>query len=268
MSMIDQHNVRVQGSGERTYVLSCGIGGTQSQWDPVVADLSDDARLVTFDLAGFGDYNRASFNMDAHASVWGYADDLARLLSELGLRGAYYVGHSMAGMAGLLAAAADPSLFRSVVTIGASARYIDDPATEYVGGFSREAVDAMLEAIAVEYDLWVAGFAPYVMKNEDRPLFAREFERSLAACPPDVALTAFRAAFTSDFRAVMPRVAVPTLVLNTADDPAVPAAAACWLAEAIPRSSLSTLSCAGHFPHVVDAQSVIAAIRGFAGERP
>ena len=37
--------------------------------------------------------------------------------------------------------------------------------------------------------------------------------------------------FTGDYRAVVPRVSVPTLVLQSRDDPAVPMQVARWLAD-------------------------------------
>ncbi|QGF23075.1 alpha/beta fold hydrolase [Raineyella fluvialis] len=196
----------------------------------------------------------------------GFADDLARICADQGLRGATYVGHSMSGMVGMLAAAADPGLFSRLVVIGTSACYLDDPTTGYIGGRTREEVDTMLAAVASDFALWSGGFAPQVMGNPERPEFSTEFAKSLRRYPPQVALSILRTAYTSDYRDVVPRVSPPTLVLQARGDTAVPDAAATWLADALPDGRLIHLTAQGHFPHVVDPDEVCAAIDAFIEE--
>lgn len=263
MGLVRQHATRIVGEGPETFLLAHGIGGTQDQWQPVVERLSEHARVVTFDLAGSGDCDPLAFNPLRHQSIMGFADDLAMLCSQLDLRGITCVGHSMSGMAAALASAADPGLFGQLIMIGASARYVDDPETGYVGGFSAEAIEEMLGAAAADFTLWSGGFAPYVMGNSNRPELAMEFLQSLRRYAPETAVTILRAAFTSDFRSFMPRVTVPTLVLQSTDDPAVPDAAAQWLAATIPNARYRQLPVTGHFPQVVDPDAVTDAIEDF-----
>lgn len=263
MDLVDAHAMHARGVGGPTILFGHGLGGGQDQWTEVAGRLAPTHRVVTFSLAGSPGADPRLYHGDRHDSILGFADDLARLCAEAGLRGAVYVGHSMSGMAGALAAAADPGLFRAVVLIGASARYVDDPRDGYQGGFSQAAVDSLLEAIASDFALWSAGFAPAVMGEQDRPEYVTDFTRSLASYDPVMAYALFRAAFTSDFRAVMPRVPVPTLLLSTPADPAVPVAAAQWLANAIPQGRLELIDAVGHFPHVVAAPAVAERIDRF-----
>jgi len=263
MTRAQAHAVRQYGEGEPVLVLGHGIGGGQDQWEPVVRHFRGSARVVTFALAGAADADPALFSPGRHASLLGYADDLAMLCSELGLRGAVYVGHSLSAMAGALAAAADPGLFSRLILLNASARYVDDPATGYVGGFSQQQVEDLLTAMAGDFVGWSSGFAAAVMGNPARPVFAEEFARSLRAYSPEVAAIMFRTAFTCDFRSVMPRVLPPTLLLQNAADLAVPPVAAQWLEGAMANASLRVLAAEGHFPHVVAPAEVIAAIEAF-----
>lgn len=264
MTRSERHAVRAVGDGPDTFLLAHGIGGDQHQWDPVVEQLAERGRVVTFDLAGSGESAPEAFSAARHSSLFGFADDLALLVAEAGLRGATYVGHSLSGMAGLLACAADPGLFGAVVAIGASAHYINDEAAGYVGGFTADAIDGLLGAAATDFTLWSAGFAPYVMGNSNRPELAGEFMRTMQRYRPEVAATVLRASFTSDFRAIMPRVPVRTLLLQASDDPAVPLAAAEWLRRALPAATLEVLSATGHFPHVVDPEAVADAVIRFS----
>ncbi|MDP2289533.1 MAG: alpha/beta hydrolase [Actinomycetota bacterium] len=262
------HATRVQGSGNQTYILGHGLGGTQAHWEVVAEHLQQRARVITFDLAGSGACDPSVYSPIRHASILGFADDLAQICTDLEVRGATFIGHSMSGMAGALAAAADPGLFSKLVMVGSSARYLDDPATGYIGGFSRVGLDEMLASIEADFMMWSAGFAPYVMGHAERPELANEFTQSLRQYPPDVAYTILNAAFSSDFRSYMPLVLPPTLVLQGTDDPAVPLVAAMWLADAIPHGELELLDIVGHFPHVVDPESVIAAMEPFLERAP
>jgi sigma-B regulation protein RsbQ len=263
MDLATAHAVTIVGDTGPTVVLGHGLGGDQRQWAPVVGHLASRCRTVTFDLAGAGACHPSVFSPARHSTVLGFADDLAMVCAELGIRDAVYVGHSMSAMAGALVAAADPGVFRQLVLIGASARYADDPDQGYCGGFSAQAIDELLDAIATDFLLWSGGFAATVMGNPERPQLATEFARTLAGYEPDVALTAFRAAFLGDHRDVVPRVGVPALVLSTTADPAVPVSAARWLAEALPAGELRLLEIDGHFPHVVDPARIITELDAF-----
>ena len=150
--------------GCRAPVRHAGVrpwaGGDQHQWDPLIAHYLPDYRVVTFDITGCGASDPDLWAADRHNTLLGYADDLAALCGELGLRGVTYVGHSMSGMAGALASAADPGLFDRLVLVCASARYSDDAEAGYIGGFSESDVNGMLDAMESDFALWAAGFAP------------------------------------------------------------------------------------------------------------
>lgn len=259
------HAVTVHGTGDRTIVLGHGLGGDQRQWAPFVAHYAPTHTVVTFDLAGSGASDPSSFSPHRHADVLGFADDLAAVCADEVPRGATFIGHSMSGMAGLLAAAADPGLFSQIVTIGTSACYVDHPEAAYAGGFSAEAVEELLRQVDADFSLWAAGFAPALMQHADRPRLAEEFLTTLRAYTPERAATVFRAAFSGDFRDIVARVEVPVLVLQGDADPAVPLSAARWLAEHLPHGELEELPVAGHFPHVAEPQLVLDVIDRRAG---
>ncbi len=265
MGLIEAHAVTVHDGDGPVVVLGHGIGGGPYQWDGVVERLRGRARLVTFSLAG-GPEAEGAFAPTRHSSIVGFAEDLAMICGELGLRDAVYVGHSMSGMAGVLATVGDPDLFSRMVLLNASPRYDDDD--DYVGGFTADEVEQLLSDISSNYSMWAAGFGAHVMGNSDHPELAVEFVETLRALEPQVAAVTFRAAFTSDFREYVTRVPVPTRVLQSQADPAVPMVTAHWLADAIPQCELVELSATGHFPHVVDPGEVTAAMEDFVLATP
>jgi len=263
MNRVDAHRAAVHGDRGPWMVLAHGIGGRPRDWDPLVAAFKDDYRVVTFAQAGSADADPAAFSAGRHSSTLGFADDLGILCGELGVRDAVFVGHSMAGNAGVIASVGDPTLFSKLVLITASPCYGDDPATGYEGGFSTDQVDTLLGAMQSDYTSWATGFAPQAMHNPDRPALATDFFTVLRGLEPQVTMATFRAALTGDFRALYPRVPVPTLVVQTRDDVVVPVGVARWIAQAIPEATLVELPLTGHFPHMVDPGAIIAAIRPF-----
>lgn len=263
MSRSELHKATVTGDGGPWLVLGHGLGGSPSDWDPFVAAFGAGRRVLTFAQAGSAEADPALFSPSRHASVLGFADDLSLLCAELGVREAVFIGHSMGGNAGALAAAADPGLFSKLVLVNSSPCYVNDADGGYRGGFGRDEVETLLASIVSDYDAWAGGFGPLVMSNPERPEYAKDFVRALRQLDPAVAAVSFRAAFTGDFRKIYPRIRVPTLVLQSRDDPAVPMQVAHWTAAAIPGARFVELRATGHFPHVVDPGEVIVAAEAF-----
>ena len=84
-----------------------------------------------------------------------------------------YVGHSVSGMIGMIAAVARPDCFERLILLQPSPRYLNDPDTGYVGGFEQGDLDALYEAMATNYQTWAAGFIPMVMGVQDQHVLSR-----------------------------------------------------------------------------------------------
>jgi|GEM_PF-1669061 len=261
------HRVKVCGDRGPWLVFAHGLGGSPSDWDPLVSSLGAGHRVLTFAQAGSAEADPAVFSPARHASTLGFADDLSLLCGDLGVRDAVFVGHSIGANAGALAAAADPGLFSRLVLINSSPCYVDDPITGYRGGFSQSEIEALLQGIVADYDAWAGGFGPLVMSNAERPEYANQFVRVLRELDPRIAAISFRAAFTGDFRKVFARISSPTLVVQSQDDPAVPVDVAHWIGQHLPAARVVELQTRGHFPHVVNPGEVIDAIGPFATGR-
>ena len=110
-----------------------------------------------------------------------------------------FVGHSVSAMIGVLAAAPQPDRFARLVLVGPSPRYIDDEG--YVGGFTREDIDGLLESLESNYLGWSSAMAPVIMGNADRPELGEELTNSFCRADPEIAAHFARATFLSDNRA-------------------------------------------------------------------
>jgi len=261
--VLARHAVRVQGNlqAPQAMVFVHGLGTEQSAWAPVATAFAATHRLVLFDNAGAGRADPAAFVQHKYLGLGQYADDLLAICAALDLREAVFVGHSAGAMIAALAAVAEPARCAKLVLIGASPRYLDD--RDYRGGMTDEQLAAIYSAVVDNFDQWAETIASMAMAAPDQPDLARYFAATLRAIPPDRAFTVLCSILQSDSRPLLPRIAVPTLLLQTRDDIFVPLEVAHYLERMIPHSTLRVVEAQGHFPHLSAPATVIAAMQAF-----
>ncbi|WP_017719358.1 alpha/beta fold hydrolase [Kamptonema formosum] len=260
-TVFERNNVQVLGSGKQTIVFAHGFGTDQTAWRHQVVAFQSRYRIVLFDHVGAGKSNFAAYSPRRYSSLYSYAEDLLEICAELGLRQCVLVGHSVSGMVSLLAALVDPKLFSRLIFMGASPRYLNDK--DYVGGFEQSDLDALYTAMSSNYYAWASGFAPLAMRNPERPELALEFAQGLSAIRPDIAQAVARVIFQSDHRAELPRLNVPTLIIQSSDDIAVPPEVGAYMAKKIPKSQLMPVAATGHLPHLSAPEEVNRAIEAY-----
>lgn len=259
--VLERNHVQVLGTGP-TVVFAHGFGCDQNMWRFVAPAFVPDHRVVLFDYVGAGRSRRAAYDPARYATLDGYAQDLLDVCHAVGARDVRFVGHSVSAMIGLLAAIREPELFERLVLVGPSPCYLNDP-PHYRGGFERADIDALLELMDRNYIGWANHLAPVVMRNAERPELADELEASFCTTDPVAARQFAAVTFRSDNRADLPRVTVPSLVLQCSDDAIAPMSVGAYLAEHLPRSELRVLQAEGHCPHMSHPLATIAQIRAF-----
>lgn len=266
MQGLQQYNVRILGRGPRTMVLAHGFGCDQSMWRHMVPAFETDFRLVLFDHVGHGRAEASGFDRMRHSSLDGYADDVLGICEALAIRDAVFVGHSVSAMIGILAARKDPTRFNALVLIGPSPRYVND--TGYVGGFTREDIEGLLDFLDSNFLGWSSTMAPVIMGNADRPSLSEELTTSFCRTNPEVARHFARVTFLSDNRADLASVKVPTLILQCSQDAIAPESVGRYVEARIPQSTFVQLRASGHCPHLSDPAETIAAMRPFLAALP
>jgi sigma-B regulation protein RsbQ len=259
-SLAKRNNVVTLGQGEQTIIFAHGFGSDQTAWRRQVAAFESSYRIVLFDHVGAGKSDMSAYSPRRYSSLYSYAEDLLDLCAELKLSQTIFVGHSVSGMVSLLAALVDPSRFQKLIFLGASPRYVNDPTTQYIGGFEQSDLDALYDAMSSNYYAWVSGFAPLAMGNPDRPELANEFASTLAAIRPDIAQAVARVIFQSDHRTELSKLKIPTVILQSNNDIAVPTVVGEYLAQHVPNSTLRRIDAQGHFPHISAPHAVNQAI--------
>jgi sigma-B regulation protein RsbQ len=238
-----------------------GFGCDQNMWRYVAPAFEDEYRVVLFDHVGAGRSDLSAYDRIKYSSLDGYAADILELCRELELHDVIFVGHSVSAMMGILAAAAEPDRFRQLVLVGPSPRYLNDDA--YVGGFTREDIDGLLESLESNYLGWSGAMAPTIMGNLDRPELAEELTNSFCRTDPAIAKHFARVTFLSDNRSDLGRVDIPTLVLQTREDVIAPIQVGEYVERALPQGELVVLNATGHCPNLSAPEQTIAAIKAF-----
>ncbi|MBP0465859.1 alpha/beta hydrolase [Roseomonas sp. PWR1] len=264
MSACARHNLRAYGPERaHTIVFAHGYGCDQTMWRFVAPAFAADHRVVLFDLAGCGRAEPTLHDPVRHGSLAGHAEDLCDLIRDLGRGPVTFVGHSVSAMIGALAAIRAPELFDALVMVGPSPCYLNDG--DYRGGFERADIEGLLDLLDGNHHAWAAQMAPVIMGNPERPELAAELEASFCRMEPGAARVFARVTFTSDCRADLPLLGVPTLILQSADDAVAPVEVGHWVAGQVRGSSLVHLGAKGHCPHVSAPEETARAIRAWLG---
>jgi sigma-B regulation protein RsbQ len=261
VSALERNNVRVAGVGERAIVFAHGFGCDQNMWRFVAPAFEGTFRTVLYDQVGAGGSDLTAYSKAKYSTLDGYANDLVEIGRELDLHDAVFVGHSVSGMIGVLAAKKAPDLFESLVLVGPSPRYIDDK--DYVGGFTAAQIEELLEFLDSNHMGWSAAMAPTIMGNADRPELGKELENSFCRTDPEIAKHFARVTFTSDNRADLDGLRTRTLILQCSDDVIAPLAVGDYLHRALPNSELVQMKATGHCPNLSAPEETIAAIQAF-----
>jgi sigma-B regulation protein RsbQ len=262
VSALSRNNVHVHGPSDgQPMLLAHGFGCDQNMWRHVWPAFEDDYRIVLFDHVGAGGSDLTAFDPRRYGSLKSYAQDVLEICHELELRDVVFVGHSVSSMIGILAEAAEPDLFAALVLVGPSPRYIDDDG--YVGGFSRQDIEELLDSMDDNYLGWSSAMAPVIMGNGERPELGAELTNSFCATDPDIARQFARVTFTSDNRADLARVATPSLVLQCSDDPIAPDAVGRYVADTLADCHFVQMRATGHCPNLSAPEETIDAMRAF-----
>jgi sigma-B regulation protein RsbQ len=262
VDVLRRNNVRLSGvPGAQPMVFAHGFGCDQNMWRYVAPAFEEHYRVVLFDHVGAGASDLGAYSRERYGSLHGYAQDVLEIARALELREIVFVGHSVSAMIGLLAANEEPERFARLVLVGPSPRYVDDG--EYVGGFTREDIDGLLQSLESNYLGWSSAMAPAIMGNADRPELGEELTNSFCRTDPAIAQHFARVTFLSDNRDDLPRVRVPTLILQCLEDVIAPLEVGDYVHRSIPGSELVVLPATGHCPNLSAPAETVAAIESF-----
>lgn len=264
MDPLRRNNVRTAGRPEGLPMMFAhGFGCDQNMWRFVAPEFEDAFRIVLFDHVGMGASDLAAYDVEKYSSLKGYAHDVLEICEALDLNDVTFVGHSVAAMIGALAEIEQPDRFRRLVMVGPSPRYIDD--VDYVGGFTEDDIQELLESLESNYLGWSSTMAPVIMGNPDRPELGHELTESFCRTDPELARRFAEVTFMSDNRTDLEKITTPTLILQCSEDVIAPPAVGEFVHRHIRGSTLTMLQATGHCPNLSAPGETTAAIREIVG---
>lgn len=141
-----------------------GFGCDQNMWRFITPAFEKDFKLILFDYVGSGNSDVGAYRSDRYYNLHGYARDVLDIIRAMELDNVIFVGHSVSSIIGALASIRQPQSFNSLVMIGPSPCYLNDP-PEYYGGYEHDTIMELLELMEKNYLGWASFFAPEIMKN-------------------------------------------------------------------------------------------------------
>ena len=257
-----RNNVKVLGEGTQPILFAHGFGCDQNMWRLIVPAFLADYRVILFDYVGAGKSDWSAYQPERYSSLDGYARDILDVCETLDLTEVIFVGHSVSGMIGMLAAIQAPGRFAHLILVSPSPSYLND-LPHYRGGFERGEIEGLLGLMEKNYMGWANMLAPLIMQNADRPELTQELEQSFCSTDPIIARRFAEVTFFSDNRKDLPNVSVPSLILQATVDAIAPVEVGQYMHHHMPVSTLQLMPVTGHCPHMSHPQETIQQIKEY-----
>ena len=239
--------------GARTpLVFIHGFPLARGAWAAQVAAFRGTHRVIAPDLRGFGE----SAPPTGPVTMDSCADDILALLESRTTGPVVLAGHSMGGYIALAFARRYPAMLRGLVLAGTRSGP-DTP--EGAAGRRATAETVRAQGIGVVVD----AMAPKMLAadNNDADLTARVRGLMMSASPAGVVAALLGMAERPDATPGLAAVAVPTLVITSAEDLLIPAPESEKMAAAIPGATLKILPRGGHLFALERAEDFNRALR-------
>jgi pimeloyl-ACP methyl ester carboxylesterase len=239
-------------------VLIHGAGGDAREWRPQMIGLADDFTVIAWDEPGAG----RSSDVPADFGLVGYATALAALVETLGAP-AHVCGLSWGGAVTLELYRQRPELVATLVLADTYAGWRGS-LPEHERRARVAGVERSLSAPAEKSRPTVPG----LFAAEPPPDVIAMLDAVAADVRPESVRVALGAIAEADLRDVLPRIAVPTLLVWGELDARSPLRVAREFAHAIPHAELVVIPGAGHMSNLERPDEFNAAVRDFCRRGP
>lgn len=245
------HYYQLEGpSGAPVVVLSNSLGTTFEMWQPQMAALLANFRVLRYDTHGHGRTAKHD-----KTSLPQLAEDVISVMDDAGVQQAHFCGISMGGLTGLWLARFAPERFLSI-TVANSAAKIGEQS-----GWLERARNVRLEGMSA-----IAKSAPSRWFTED---FVKHHGTqiealcsSLAASDAEGYASCCEALAAADLRGEIDAISLPTLFIAGTHDPVTTVADSEFMQRQVSGSHLVTLK-ASHLSNIEDAHGFNTALLNF-----
>ncbi len=259
--LTQRNNIHISGSSEETLFFIHGYGCNQVMWRYIVPEFKEKYTIVLIDLVGTGLSDSSAYQFSKYASLSAYADDIIEICEIFELKNIHLIGHSVSSNIAALATIKKPSLFKKLIMLCPSPRYINDE--NYIGGFQKNEIEQLIEVMDLNYFEWVRNITKVISGNPDKPEVAEELETSFCKNNPEIAIHFAKVTFGGDNREDLKYITIPTLVIQSKIDYISSVEVGEFVHKSIIGSTFIIIDAIGHTPHLSAPGEVIKAINSF-----
>ncbi|KRT64323.1 MAG: alpha/beta hydrolase fold protein [Chloroflexi bacterium CSP1-4] len=236
-------------------VLLHGFVGDSREWRRQIDALSDEFTVVAWDAPGSG----RSSDPPETFRLADYADCLAAFIDALGLARPHVVGLSFGGALALELYRRHPTIPMSLVLASAYAGWAGSLLDEII----EQRLEQTLQAADSPPDQRVRSMIPTMFSGSPPAEPVEAFQAIMLEIHPAGLRAMARSLAEADLRDILPRIAVPTLLLYGDEDVRAPLTVAQDLHTRIPASRLVVMPGVGHMSSVEAAETFSAQVRSF-----
>jgi pimeloyl-ACP methyl ester carboxylesterase len=237
-------------------VLVAGAGVDGRMWQPQLAALADEFTVVAWDEPGAGH----SDDVPAGFGLADYAHCLAAVIDALALGPAHVAGLSWGGTVVQELYRHHPERVATLILAGSYAGW--------KGSLPVEEVQARIEGVRKMLAAGERYDPPGLFAGEPPSEFASVLEEMTAATRPATLGAQLSLMAQTDQRDLLPRIAVPTLLIWGDSDARSPLSVARQFEDAIPGAELVVIPGAGHVSNLEQPGPFNDAVRKFCRDHP
>lgn len=251
----------VQGEGETTIVLSHGFGIAGDVWRDVVAELTGEYQVVTYDQRCCGDSDKSFSDV----SVSAQGSDLLALCDEVGANSVVLNGWSFGGAVVVDAGAKlGEQLKGLVLTGGASPRYTQ--ADGFPHGGTQTDVAATVEALGADAAAVLDSIYRDAVFVADVNESIKDWCVALASKSSRQGDQALNELAASDQREIMKALTCPALIIHGVDDAVVPFGIGEFASKTLSNATLVAIESCGHAPFLEYPSDYMNYLKSFLKE--
>ena len=254
---------QVLGEGPLDLVVVPGwVSNIEAFWEEPAIEaffrrLASFSRLILFDKRGTGLSDRVTDLPTLEVRM----DDVRAVLDAVGSRRAALFGYSEGGAMCALYAATYPQRTSALIMAGSYPRMMAAP--DYEFGRTEEQLDAFLADIELNWGKPV-GIETRMPSRAGDTRFRQWWARYLRmSASPTAAATLMRMNAQIDIRDLLPSIRVPTLILHSVNDRALPIQGSRYMAQCIPAATFVEMQGIDHAPWGCDSEVITGHIEEF-----
>lgn len=244
-----------RGSGLPVVFLH-GVGATSACWSEQMESLSSAFRCVALDYRGYG---KSDIPEHGAISREAYARDVVAVMDAAGIESAVLCGNSLGGVVALEVYRTIPERVRKLVLV--------DSFAYFPGG--AESIPARLKTLdELGIEQFATTRAPGLFVQGAPELLVARAQADMTSIPLAIYKASTSVTWSGDYRALLPRIDVDTLVIWGEYDTVTPRPLSDELAERIAKSGpLAVVPGAGHLPQMENPAAFDTLLTDFLTQR-